>query len=262
MNSEATDMPLPGTSEWDPQLYQTRHSFVWQYGKSLLELLVPRPGQRILDLGCGTGQLTAEIAASGAQVIGIDNSPQMVAQARENFPELQFELADAVDFHFPEPFDAVFSNAALHWIKTPERVVRSVAHGLKPGGRFVAELGGKGNVREILAAVRTALQALGVGGYPDPWYFPSLAQYATLLESHSLSVTFAALFERPTPLQGGQGMRNWIKTFGGSFLGLVPAEREEEFIRLAEDAARARLYRDGVWSADYRRLRVVALKEE
>src|ERR1700758_742036 len=120
---------------WDSALYEDRHSFVWKKAGDLVELLDPKPAERILDLGCGTGHLTAKIAATGAEVTGLDSSTSMIAQARQNFPALKFALADARDFQFDEPFDAVFSNAALHWVHDAEAVIRCVAAALRSGGR-------------------------------------------------------------------------------------------------------------------------------
>src|SRR5688572_11002406 len=133
------------STAWSPQLYEGQHSFVWKYGADLLPLLAPQPGERIIDLGCGTGRLTAQIAESGAEVIGVDRSPEMIGQARQNFPKLRFLLADIASFESPEPADAVFSNAALHWVTDAEAAARNVARSLRPGGRFVAEFGGKRN---------------------------------------------------------------------------------------------------------------------
>src|SRR5580700_8966364 len=138
---------------WDSSLYDDRHSFVWRAGASLVELLDPKPGERILDLGCGTGHLTAKIAEAGVEVTGLDSSTSMIAQARQNFPGLKFSLADARDFRFDRPFDAVFSNAALHWIHDAEAVVRSIAAALRPGGRFVLEMGVRGNIARIRKAI-------------------------------------------------------------------------------------------------------------
>lgn len=255
--------PSPGTParrHWDAGLYDAKHAFVWKYGASLIELLAPKPGERILDLGCGTGHLTAQIAAAGADVVGIDNSPAMIEQARREYPSLRFELADAREFAFAEPFDAVFSNAVLHWIKQPERVAAGVRRGLKPGGRFVAEFGGRGNVRVIVAALRSACDALDCGPMPDLWYYPSVAEYATLLEHHGLEVTTALLFERPTALEGEQGLRDWIEMFAGEVLRQVPAGQREEFLSHAEAGLRPVLSKDGTWYADYRRLRIVAVR--
>ena len=256
--------PPPGASggTWDANLYQSRHAFVWEYGKDVVEVLAPRPGERILDLGCGTGQLAGAIAARGATVIGIDHSPEMVAQARANFPALQFEQGDARAFTLAEPVDAVFSNAVLHWVKPAGAAVERVWHALKPGGRFVAEFGGYGNVRLIGAAIRGAMEAVGNTSFEElsPWYYPTIATYSGELERRGFDVTFATLFDRPTPLEGEAGMRNWVRMFGGVFLGAVPAAEHERFFAEVERHARPTLFRDGRWHADYRRIRVVAYK--
>ncbi len=246
---------------WNAALYQNSHGFVWEYGRDLLQLLAAQGGERILDLGCGTGQLTAEIARSGAQVTGADNSPDMIGEARRNFPELRFELADARSLPFREEFDAVFSNAALHWVPDPNAAAASIARALKPGGRFVAELGGKGNNAAVLDA---AFQALGDLGVPEnarqtPWYFPSIGEYTPVLERHGLEVTFAVLFERPTRLEGGaQGLADWITMFGARLTAPLQRDQHPEFIRRLEQYAAPRLFREGEWIVDYRRLRVMA----
>jgi len=243
---------------WDAKLYDGKHSFVWKHGASLVELLAPRPGECILDLGCGTGHLTAQIAATGAAVLGIDSAPPMVEEARANFPDLGFEVHDARQLAFADEFDAVFSNAVLHWIVEAESVVQGVVRALRPGGRFVAEFGGQRNVQSILAALLAGLRALGVEGSVSPWYYPSVGEYTGLLERAGLEVTFATLFDRPTPLEGADGLRRWIEMFGGRFLERVPLDRREEFFCGVEAALRPLLWRDGAWFADYRRLRVVA----
>ena len=245
---------------WDAELYKDKCAFVWQHGESLLELLDPKPGERILDLGCGTGPLTARIAESGAQVIGMDQSPEMLTQARAAYPDLEFVQGDARDFAFAEPFDAVFSNAALHWVKQPEWAIRCVANTLRPGGRFVAELGGRGNVRIAEAAMRTAAVGVGAPLGDSPWYFPGVAQYASLLEAAGLEVRLALLFDRPTMLEGEDGLRDWVTMFGRWALESVPDERRDDFLREVEGAAQPNLRRDGAWFADYRRLRVVAVR--
>src|ERR1700760_4234824 len=130
--------------KWNAELYDNKHTFVSQYGESVLELLAVKAGERILDLGCGTGDLAKQIQQSGAEVVGIDASPDMVAKAKNKFPELDLSVMDATSFHFDEPFDAVFTNATLHWIKNADAVISNVYNSLKPGGRFVGEFGGKG----------------------------------------------------------------------------------------------------------------------
>ncbi|HVS36404.1 MAG TPA: methyltransferase domain-containing protein [Gemmataceae bacterium] len=248
------------TQRWDAGRYDEKHGFVWQYGGSLVELLDPKPGERILDLGCGTGHLTARIAAAGAIVVGLDHSAEMLEQARSAYPQLQFIQADARDFTFAEPFDAVFSNAVLHWVRPPEAVIRRVRDALRPGGRFTAELGGRGNVRRIEAAMHAAAERLHIHLSGPQWYFPGVAEYASLLEAEGLEVRYATLFDRPTPLDGEKGLRDWVLMFGRATVDGIPAERREDFLTAVEDAARPDLYRDGGWFADYRRLRVNAVQ--
>jgi SAM-dependent methyltransferase len=289
--------------KWDAGLYDQKHAFVWELGKGVVELLAPQRGEWILDIGCGTGHLTAEIAASGAEVVGIDSSEEMIAEARKKYPGLRFEVMDArelggaqseltADRDFlqglkpsqegksmsdlkvrppkdQEPhqwdasFDAVFSNAALHWIKEPERVIEGVARVLKPGGRFVAEFGGKGNIAGLMEAFRRACLRLGLRFLEEenPWYFPSVGEYSALLEKHGMEVRQAVLFDRPTALEDSErGLRVWMEMFGAALLRRVPEERREALLEEVEREARAALFRDGQWMLGYRRLRVMARK--
>ncbi|MBR8833741.1 MAG: class I SAM-dependent methyltransferase [Stigonema ocellatum SAG 48.90 = DSM 106950] len=243
-------------NQWDAALYESKHSFIWQYGEELLKLLSPQPGEYILDLGCGTGQLTEKIALAGAVVMGIDASSTMIEKARHNYPQLQFAVADARNFQVEQPFDAVFSNAVLHWIPEPDAVISCIHQALKPGGRFVAEFGGKGNVKAITQALSSlSPQTL------SPWYFPSIGEYASCLEQHGFEVSYAVLFDRPTPLLDGDvGMVNWIEMFASRFLLGLSVEQKTDVIQNIEHQLKPMLYQDGVWIADYRRIRVVALK--
>ena len=249
-------------TKWDTRLYDEKHSFVWKHGASLIELLSPRPGERILDLGCGTGHLTAQIAAAGAEVVGIDASTPMVEEARRLYPTIPFTIADARDFAFDNPFDAVFSNAVLHWVKEPEKAIACVKRALKPGGRFVAEFGGRGNVQTFVSALDTASRAIGLGAWEHPWFFPGIGTYTPLLEQDGLEVTHAFLFDRPTLLEGETGLRDFVEMFAGGLLDRVPPAERERFFQHVEHAARPTLYRDGKWFADYRRLRVVARRAD
>ena len=248
--------------KWDAELYDAKHAFVWEKARGLLELLAAKAGERILDLGCGTGSLTAEIAASGAEVVGVDRSPEMIAEAGKKFPALRFDVSDARALPFSHEFDAVFSNAALHWIPEAERVVAGVARALRAGGRFVAEFGGKGNIGSVVAALETALTRLGIS--PDdanPWFNPSIADYASLLEKHGIEVREAVLFERPTKLEDGErGLATWITMFGASFLDRVPEPKRPQFLQEVELAARPALWKTDHWVLDYRRLRIAAWK--
>ncbi len=240
-------------AEWDAERYESNFSFVWNHGAALIDLLDPQPGERVLDLGSGTGHLTHQIAQRGSTAAGLDSAPAMVAQARINYPTLKFMLADATDFTLPEPVDAVFSNAALHWVKNADAAAACIRRALKPGGRFVAEFGGKGNISDIVTAVRAELPAAA-----NPWYFPSAGEYASLLEAHGFRVTHAFHFNRPTPLDGGRAMHDWLDMFGNVLLeGMTAGERKAVCNRIVE-RLRPTLYREGVWFADYVRLRIVA----
>ena len=279
-------------STWDAARYQTRHSYVYGYGEELIGLLEPRAGERILDLGCGSGQLTAKIAESGAEVVGLDRSAEMIAEARSNFPSqipepncgagyqpaaalgsalilsadkpagsrlpadspphtmpqaLRFDIGDAADFAVDIPFDAVFSNAALHWVKDADGAAASVARALRPGGRFVLEMGGRGNTQAVLEAVRAV-----AGPVETPWYFPSVGEYAAVLERHGFEIAFATLFDRPTRVEGEDGLEDWLAMFAGSMLVSAGARRE------VAERLRPTRFRDGGWVIDYRRLRVIA----
>ena len=248
---------------WNTNLYEQQHAFVWQYGESLLKLLAPKVGERILDLGCGTGQSTEKIAESGAFVYGIDSSLSMISTANVNYPHINFSVADARSFQVEEPLDAVFSNAVLHWIKQPDAAIDCVAKALKPGGRFVAEFGGKGNVGAIVRALLSVLSEIGCEEPEalNPWYFPSIGEYAGLLEKQGFDVGYAVLFDRPTRLEGGSaGMVNWIEMFAGGFLSGLSDDVRSQVINAVAKRLRSALYRDGNWSADYRRIRVVAIK--
>jgi trans-aconitate methyltransferase len=250
-------------AEWNAKLYNAKHDFVWKYGSDVVSLLDPLAGERILDLGCGTGHLTAQIAESGAHVIGVDRSAEMVAAARLAYPNLKFEISDARNLSYSDEFDAVFSNATLHWIHEPEVVLQGVWSALRPGGRFVAEFGGKGNIRAMQEAFDVALGQLGAAkpGEVQPWYYPSVSEYSTLAEKNGFEVRFITLFDRPTGLaDGAAGMRNWINMFGADYLAKAGDARREEFLGRVEEILRPKLFRDGQWWADYRRLRLVAFK--
>lgn len=232
---------------WDAARYQARHAYVFAYGEDLIELLDPRRGEKILDLGCGSGQLTAKIAERGAEVTGLDRSAEMIAEASRNFPLLKFEIGDAANFEAGDRFDAVFSNAALHWVKDADGAAASVARALRPGGRFVLEMGGKGNTQSVLDAIHEV-----AGPVETPWYFPSVGEYASLLERHGFELTFATLFDRPTRVEGEDGLEDWLAMFAAAVVPSREARRE------VADRLRPKMFQDGAWVVDYRRLRVIA----
>ncbi len=248
-------------SKWDAELYEAKHGFVWKFGEDLIKLLDPKPGERILDLGCGTGPLTRQIADFGAKVVGLDASPEMIGQARQNYPELQFVLADAAKMEFRDEFDAVFSNAALHWMLDASAVARSVARSLKPGGRFVAEMGGRGNIVRIAKAIAAELGERGIDFERlRRTFFPSIPEYGAVLEAAGLELQFAALFDRPTPLEGENGMKNWLMQFAWYYFENVPAFSRESALDAVVERLRPELLIQGSWQADYRRLRIISQK--
>lgn len=247
--------------KWDTELYDRKHSFVTKYGEDVLALLDAKPGERILDVGCGSGHLTRLIADAGAEVIGFDSSAEMIATAKEAYPTINFIVADASDFSFDEPFDAVFSNAALHWVERAEAAVICMARALKPGGRFVVEFGGKGNIAGIATALEQAIRRLHGREVNAVNYFPSIGEYSSLLEKHGIEVTSALLFDRPTRLEGGEdGLENWIRMFRRELLTGFSDEEQQTIFAEVKTALRDKQFHDGDWFADYRRLRITAFK--
>jgi SAM-dependent methyltransferase len=241
---------------WDPERYARNARFVSDLGAPVVELLAPRPGERVLDLGCGDGALTAELVARGCHVVGVDGSAEQVAAARAR--GLDARVADGQSLAFESEFDAVFTNAALHWMKRPEAVIDGVARALRPGGRFVGEFGGQGCVAKIVAALGRALARRGLDAASlNPWYFPSAEEYRKLLEARGFEVRSLALFPRPTPLPGD--VTGWLETFAESFTRALPAAERRPFLEEVRDALRPELVdASGVWVADYVRLRFSA----
>ncbi|HVZ55319.1 MAG TPA: methyltransferase domain-containing protein [Chitinophagaceae bacterium] len=250
--------------EWNATLYDTRHAFVSRFGEDLIGWLEPREGERILDLGCGTGQLAAEIARTGARVTGVDASAEMIARARAAYPDMDWMVQDATGLVTAEPFDAVFSNATLHWIQDQAAVLARVNGCLAAGGRFVFEMGGRGNIARIQSALRQAAAELNLlGRMPgQTWFFPSLAAQAALLEQSGFTVQQAWYFVRPTRLEGEEGMENWIRQFAAGLLEPLEDREAGALTRRTVELLRPYCYQGGQWTADYVRLRMKAIKSD
>ena len=244
------------TQTWNAATYAHNARFVADLGAPLLELLDPQPGEDILDLGCGDGALTLKIAASGASVLGVDGSASMVAAAQA--AGVNARVADGQALPFAQEFDAVFSNAALHWMKRPDDVLAGVARALRPGGRFVAEFGGHGNVASIVVALLAVVHRYPGGvTVQTPWYFPTAEVYSAKLEQHGFAIDSIALIPRPTPLP--TGMEGWLETFARPMFAGLPSEDQATALADVIDLLRPALCDEtGRWVADYARLRVAA----
>jgi SAM-dependent methyltransferase len=252
MGGDALSKTLASTSSWDAADYARIGRFVSDLGAAALDLLDPQVGERILDIGCGDGALTHKIVERGAEVLGVDNSPQLVAAARAIGLEV-LEM-DAADMAFGPEFDGAFSNAALHWMHDKERVAAATFRALKPGGRFAGEMGGEGNLLRLRETLDAELVARG---YPPPvestnWY-PAVEEFAAVYEAAGFEQVDARLIERPTPLPNGVGQ--WVTTFRRGWLDRagVPQEERADIGRAVADAV-------GSPNADYVRLRFIMRK--
>ncbi|TSI04175.1 methyltransferase domain-containing protein [Lysinibacillus sp. BW-2-10] len=249
--------------QWNAALYDQSHSFVSKFGSNIVELLNASVGEEILDLGCGTGDIANQLYNKGVHILGIDKSENMVSAAKEKYPHIPFKVEDATEIDYDRQFDAVFSNATLHWVKNPSKALASIYKGLKSGGRFVAEFGGKGNVAIITNEIVQQMQQTGFEFEEErfPWFYPSIAEYTTLMEKAGFRVIFAQHIDRPTPLEGEDGLKNWITMFGMDLLKGIDEEMKNQIITNVENALKPILYKNSGWEADYKRIRVIGIKE-
>ena len=241
---------------WSAGGYARHAPFVPALGAPLIDRLDPRPGERILDLGCGDGVLTEQIAQRGAATVGVDASPGMIEAARAR--GLDARLMNVERLTFAEEFDGVFSNAVLHRVKDTDALIAGVYRALRQGGRFVGEFGGHTNIAAISVALRAVLPTHGVDA-PADWYYPTPAEYRSRLEAQRFIVNEIALVPRPTPLP--TGMAGWLETFRGTLLDTLPPEKRQAAKDEVIELLRPSLCDErGQWTADYVRLRFTAQK--
>jgi SAM-dependent methyltransferase len=258
MTLTPTDPPESATNPWRPEVYARNAAFVPALAADLVDVLDAQTGERVLDLGCGDGVLTAQLAAHGAVVVGVDSSPAMVEAARAK--GLDARVVAAEDLPFDREFEAVFSNAMIHWTSDIDALVGGVARALVPGGRFVGEFGGHGNVAAIVESAREALAAIGIT-LASPWYYPDAATFQATLERHGFRVDRLFLFPRPTPLP--TGVLGWLETFSTPLVRSVPPAQRATVLADIVRRAEPRLARiDGLVAADYVRLRFTAWRSE
>ncbi|GJQ12732.1 hypothetical protein GpartN1_g4523.t1 [Galdieria partita] len=248
--------------DWQPTLYRHEHAFVFEKGISLVKLLNPQPFELVLDLGCGTGELTEQVSRSGCFVIGVDASSAMTYSAKNSFPEVDFIVADGTQLCFRSVFDSVYSNAVIHWIRKPLQLLQNIHDCLLPGKPLVAEFGGEGNVESITTALSLATeQHTNKKWVPTKWYFPKPAQFECLLQEAGFTVTLNTCFDRPTKLQeGSQGLRSWLRMFCPELSRNYSKEEYQKILSTVEKELRSKLFDGTNWYADYKRIRLVAVR--
>ncbi len=247
--------------KWNSNLYDNKHSFVAEYGKAMIDFVNTQKGQKILDVGCGTGILTNELAKNGATVIGTDSSKDMIDAAKSNYPHLIFQVQDATNLPYKNEFDTVFSNAVFHWIQNQEKLLHSIHNSLGNNGMLICEFGAKNNISQIQTAFEEAAgQKRYI--YCSPFFFPSKEEYKLLLEQAGFEVKHIIEYDRPTPLADGEkGLYNWIcQFFAGDLLNFSNEEKEEILLE-TERLCRNSIWKSGQWIADYRRIQVIAVRK-
>lgn len=247
--------------KWDADKYTKDFSFVHQYGNAVAELIDCEKGSALIDLGCGNGTLTKALQEKGYRVTGMDSSEELLETAREKYPDIPFIRADATDFSVTETVDAVFSNAVFHWIDREKQadMLACVHRALKEKGQFVFEFGGHGNNALIHGTLAEVFSEYGYE-YRMPFYFPTIGEYAALVEQAGFQVRYAVLFDRPTVLKGSDGLKEWIHMFVKTPFATVDDGEREGIICKAVERLRDTLYREDCWYADYVRIRMKAVK--
>lgn len=242
--------------KWNTEEYSSGFDFVHKYGEDVLKLITAEKGSLAVDLGCGNGALTQKLREAGYKVLGIDDSAEMIEAAKTFHPDLKFIKSDAAEFSLENKADVIFSNAVIHWIdeNRQEKLIQNISDNLKTGGEFVCEFGGKGCAQKVHEALSQSFEKRGLS-YTVPFYFPSIGEYAPLLEKHGLLVEYAVLFDRPTEQKSENGMENWIRMFLKKPFEGMDAALCSQIIKEASDSLRSSLYINGKWYVDYVRIR-------
>ena len=244
--------------EWNSTLYDKKHDFVAEYGKGLLEFVPKNDEQAILDLGCGTGILTFQLADLCNKIVGVDSSQSMIDKAKEQFGNIEFKVCDALDLPFENEFDVVFSNAVFHWINDHDTLLKNIYKVLKPQGLLICEFGANGNIARIETAFEKACNSLGYD-YEPKFNFPTVEDFGKLLESNGFVIDRIYDYNRPTVLKDNeQGLVNWVKQFFVSELAVMPEHIQAMVFEKVKDLTRDVLWNGAEWVADYRRLRAIA----
>lgn len=247
---------------WNPNLYKSNHSFVYNYGKALLELLDPQAHDEILDIGCGTGELTNEIFKKTKLVTAVDASDKMISEAKKTYPEINFIKMNALEMEYKNKFDKVFSNAVFHWIFDQEKFLENIYTSLKSDGKLVVEMGGQNNAQTILNALKTALINHGYieNSQKQVTFFPSVGEYTSLLEKTGFTVRYVLYFDRDTELTGKDGLKTFVTMFYSPFFENIDENIKNEILDEVQFNCKDSLFRNGKWYADYKRLRFIAEK--
>ncbi|WP_457638622.1 class I SAM-dependent methyltransferase [Persephonella sp.] len=242
---------------WDAEKYSKHADFVPKLAFPLIDLIRELKGKKVLDLGCGDGTLTVELIKQGADVVGVDLSPQMVKASRSK--GIKALVASATDLPFYEEFDVVFSNAVLHWVQEAEKALQNIAKSMKRGGIFVAEFGGKGNIQSIVEAMEQVFKENPeFGQFKNVWYFPDLQEYKQLLEKTGFKVEYIELIPRPTPIED---IENWLEIFTNVYTSHLSTQQERKFRNQVKEKLKKTIYSpQNGWTADYVRLRLRAVK--
>lgn len=247
--------------KWNANDYTDHFAFVHQYGEDVAALVDAEPGSLVVDLGCGNGALSEKLREKGYRVLGVDASEDMLATARKLHPELTFLYGDATEFELSEKADVIFSNAVFHWIDADrqEKLAANLAAQLKTGGELVCEFGGKGCAETVHASLEKNFAKRGLS-YTRAFYFPTIGEYASILEKHGFRVEYAVLFDRPTVQSTEDGLRDWILMFDKKPFEGLPEQTAKEIIDETVEELRNVLFADGRWIVDYVRIRIKARK--